>query len=478
MAFNVRFYKFEKKTNSTAVPADTVERVTYPCVALDAMSLAAPVIKVLLPMETAVHDFNYMYVASFNRFYWITDWEYRDRCWYVHGSIDALGTFRYQIGELSAYILRSAYEYDGTIQDNLYPVKAQWSGNIVDYASPWVQNPSPAVGLYSVGIIGSGKTQFYLVDNAELNNMLSYMLSDQYASDALTALGVTAYPEAKAILDPLQYISCITYLPISNTYFDLDDFIRHEIKIGYVTYHLVAKSISNALPMSFPVQMNVPRHPSAAARGAYMNNAPYSSYDVYYPPFGLIALDPAICANAATITATAYVDLHTGLSSLLITNNSGRVMSRTSGKVGYSMQLSQVIAPGYGIMSGIKDAGSLLSGLIGSIGGGTPAIAGAAVSGVASGIGNAITGNIPSANSIGSVGSVDAMQGPVQMQTMYAMPVDDDLSHRGRPLCQVRTIRTVPGYLLCADVDTHINGATSNEMDIIKNFMESGFFYE
>jgi len=472
MAFNVRFYKFEKKTNSTAVPADTVERVTYPCVALDAMSLAAPVIKVLLPMETAVHDYNYMYVGSFNRFYWITDWEYRDRCWYVHGSIDALGTFRYQIGELSAYVLRSAHEYDGTIQDNYYPVKAQWSGNIVDYASPWVQNP--AAGLYSIGIIGSGKTQFYLTDNASLNDMLSYMLSDQYASDALTALGVTAYPEAKAILDPLQYISCITYLPISNTYFDLDDFVRQEIKIGYVTYHLVAWSISNAQPMSFPVSMSVPRHPSAAARGAYMNNAPYSSYDVYFPPFGLITLDPALCANAASITATAYVDLHTGLSSLLITNNSGRVMSRTSGKVGYSMQLSQVIAQGYGIMSAAKDAAGILSGIEGGI----PGLISSGISSIANGIGNAITGSIPSANSIGSVGSVDAMQGPVQMQTMYAMPVDDDLAHRGRPLCQVRTIRTVPGYLLCADVDTHINGATSNEMDIIKNFMESGFFYE
>ena len=473
MAFNVRFYNFQKETNSTAVPeplAPETTRVTYQCEARDPLSLAAPVIKVLIPMAADI-NYNYMYVAAFNRYYWITDWEYRDRCWWVSGSVDALATYRSQIGDMSAYVLRSAHEYDGTVQDNLYPVKAQWSGNIVDYASPWIQNP--AAGLYSIGIIGSGKTQFYLTDSAELNNMLSYMLSDQYASDALTALGVTAYPEAKAILDPLQYISCITYLPISNTYFDLDDFIRHEIKIGYVTYHLVAWSISNAQPMSFPVTMSVPRHPSAAARGAYMNNAPYSSYDVYFPPFGLIALDPALCANAATITATAYVDLHTGLSSLLITNNSGRVMSRTSGKVGYSMQLSQVIAQGYGIMSAAKDAAGILSGIEGGI----PGLISSGISSIANGIGNAISGNIPSANSIGSVGSVDAMQGTVQMQTMYAMPVEDDLTHRGRPLCAVRTISNVPGYLMCADVDVHILGATNTEMDMIKSYMESGFYY-
>lgn len=473
MAFNVNFYNFRKEVNSTAVPepvSGDTQKVTYQCEARDPLSLAAPVIKVLIPMSANI-NFNYMYVGAFNRYYWITDWEYRDRCWYVSGSVDALATYRNQIGDISAYVLRSAHEYDGTVQDNFYPVKAQWSGNIVDYPAPWAQ--TTAAGLYSIGIIGSGKTQFYLTTNAELNNLLSFVLSDQYASEALTALGVTAYPEAKAILDPLQYISCITYLPITNTHFDMDDFIRHEIKIGYVTYNIVAWSITNALPKEFAVTMNVPRHPSAAARGVYMNNAPYSSYDVYFPPFGLIALDPALCANAATITATAYVDLHTGLASLLITNNSGRVMSRTSGKVGYSMQLSQVISQGYGIMSAAKDAASILSGIEGGI----PGLIGSGISSIANGIGNAISGNIPSANSIGSVGSVDAMQGPVQMQTMYAMPVEDDLAHRGRPLCAVRTIRNVPGYLMCADVDIHILGATSTEMGMIKTYMESGFYY-
>lgn len=473
MAFNVRFYNFQKETNSTLQPeplAPETTRVTYSCEARDPLSLAAPVIKVLIPMDANI-DFNYMYVAAFNRYYWITDWEYRDRCWYVSGSVDALATYRNQIGDMSAYVLRSAHEYDGTIQDNYYPVKARWDGSIDNYNAPWAQ--STTTGLYSIGIIGSGKTQFYLTTNAQLNDLLSFVLSDQYASEALTALGVTAYPEAKAILDPLQYISCITYLPITNAHFDMDDFIRHEIKIGYVTYHIVAWSITNALPKEFAVTMNMPRHPSAAARGAYMNNAPYSSYDLYFPPFGLIALDPALCANAASITATAYVDLHTGNASLLIKNNSGRVMSRTSGKVGYSMQLSQVIQPGYGIMSAAKDAAGILSGIQGGI----PGLIGSGISSIANGIGNAITGNIPSANSIGSVGSVDAMQGPVQMQTMHAMPVEDDLTHRGRPLCAVRKISTVPGYLLCADVDVHIAGATSFEMDMIKSAMESGFYY-
>ena len=54
MAFNVNLYTFSKETNSTAVPpANTA--TTYPCVAIDPMSLAAPVVKILLPVTAQIH---------------------------------------------------------------------------------------------------------------------------------------------------------------------------------------------------------------------------------------------------------------------------------------------------------------------------------------------------------------------------------------------------------------------------------------
>ena len=73
MAFNVNFYNFQKETNSTAVPepvSGDTQKVVYPCVAIDPLSLAAPVIKVLIPMDADI-NFNYMFVGSFNRYYWM-----------------------------------------------------------------------------------------------------------------------------------------------------------------------------------------------------------------------------------------------------------------------------------------------------------------------------------------------------------------------------------------------------------------------
>lgn len=467
MAFNVRFYNFQKETNSTLQPeplAPETTRVTYSCEARDPLSLAAPVIKVLIPMDADI-DFNYMYVAAFNRYYWITDWEYRDRCWYVSGSVDALATYRNQIGDISAYILRSAHEYDGTIQDNFYPVKAQWNADLTAIGTPW-QYGDRNSGCYSVGIISSGGvTNFWLMSRATLEEMMAYILSDDYAAEVLTTLGITAYPEAKAIIDPLQYIASVTWLPVA-----LGDTLLTSIKIGYVVKPLNVSYANPSVPGSFTLSFEKPLHPLTSARGAYMNVSPYTRLSIFIPPFGIIDIDTSAAQTAAIIRAVIKVDMCLGNGVLELWAGSDIMLSRVCARVGVPVQLSQVIAPGYGLLSAAGAAAGIAGDIIsGNFGG--------AASGLASGIGNAITGQIPSANTIGSVGSIDTLTGTPQLQALFGIPATDDLAHRGRPLCAVRTIRNVPGYLLCADVDIHIAGATSAEMDMIKAYMESGFYY-
>ena len=68
------------------------------------------------------------------------------------------------------------------------------------------------------------------------------------------------------------------------------------------------------------------------------------------------------------------------------------------------------------------------------------------------------------------------MIGDIKLQAIFAEIVDDDLVCRGRPLCEIRQISTIPGFIQCADVEVHLN-CTSGEMVEIKNYMESGFFY-
>ena len=300
------------------------------------------------------------------------------------------------------------------------------------------------------------------MSRAELANLLNYMLSNSFAEDMIGALALAAYEEAKAICDPLQYISSVTWLPIS-----LPTTLLTNLHVGYSVIPVTCAAANPSNPQTLTMTFTRPSHPQVS-RGAYMNGSPFSSYSLFIPPFGRIDLDGSIIQSASTLTANIYLDKCQGNGTLEIMAGT-TVISRVHGKIGMPVQLSQVIAPGYGVLSAstaaLSAAGSAFS-----------LDFGGAASAAMSGIQDAIKGQIPSVNSVGAVGSCDALLGTPALQMTCAEVVDDDIVSRGRPLCQVATINTLPGYLLCADVEINI-GCTEAEHMQIKSYMESGFYY-
>ena len=81
------------------------------------------------------------------------------------------------------------------------------------------------------------------------------------------------------------------------------------------------------------------------------------------------------------------------------------------------------------------------------------------------------------AQTIGSTGSFVANRGEFRLDHQFFRPVDDDNTHNGRPLCEVRQISSLSGYMLVQDGDVEING-TSAEDAAVRNYLETGFYYE
>ena len=459
--FTVKLWSFSKPVNSTAIPSAAASE--YNCAANDRLSVVAPVIKLAVPITTDMSVYNYARIDNFHRYYWITDWTFDQGLWYASMNADVLASYKTEIGGLSPYILRSSHTYDGTIMDNFYPAKTVYSETTVTAATPW-EYGGVTDGCYSVGIISEGGvTTFWLMSKATLDSLMQYLLSEDYANDVLTELLIDAYPEAKAIVEPLQYIASITWLPITLPVTALTN-----VKIGYAEKVLDVNTVYPALPAEYTFTFNRPAHPQAAARGVYMNASPYTRYSIFFPPFGKVDIDPALVLAQTAITVKIYLDKCQGNGTMEI-KAGDYVLSRTNAKIGMPVQISQVIAPGYGIVTAAGTAagiaGDILSGNFG-----------AAASRFANGIGDAIKSQIPSVNSVGSVGSCDALIGMPALQASFASTVNDDLSSRGRPLCQVKQISTIPGYIMCADVEINI-GCTEAEHVSIKAFMEGGFFY-
>lgn len=459
--FNVTFYTTSKPVNSTAIPAAT--GATYECRANEPLSIVAPVIKIAVPMSTDMSVYNYAYIPNFRRYYWINDWTYQGGLWYAQTAVDALASYRQAIGALSPYVLRSAYAYNGEIQDTLYPAKSVYSETRVTAVSPW-EYGTVVSGCYSVGIVSAGGvTDFWIMSRQTLSRMMNYLLSEEYAEEVLSELSLLAYPEAKAIIEPLQYISSITWLPVP-----LPSTTLTSVKIGYGVFAMDVAYANPSAPSEYTLSFTRPTHPQAAARGVYMNAAPYTRYSLYIPPFGRVELDGSAILSNASITAKIFLDRCQGNGTLEVRSGT-YVISRVCARIGMPVQLSQVVTPGYGVLSAAGAvagvAGSLLSGNIPG-----------AISGAVSGIGDAIRSQIPSVNTVGSVGSCDSLAGDPALQAVFALTVNDDQTTRGRPLCEVRRIDTIPGYIMCADVEINI-GCTAAEHGQIKNYMESGFYY-
>ena len=101
---------------------------------------------------------------------------------------------------------------------------------------------------------------------------------------------------------------------------------------------------------------------------------------------------------------------------------------------------------------------------------------GGAISAGASGIGNGIQALVPRSSHVSANGSYSHYHWYPALYVEFYSPVDEDLEHAGRPLCQNRQISTIPGYIMVKDGEVDIQGFTG-EAEAVRAYLESGFFY-
>ena len=109
--------------------------------------------------------------------------------------------------------------------------------------------------------------------------------------------------------------------------------------------------------------------------------------------------------------------------------------------------------------------------------GGIAGAVGGAIAGGASGIYNTIQSAMPQVETSGSNGSFLGPGTLTQLVEQYYKIVDEDIGHKGRPLCEIRQINTLSGFIMCAEGDLDIN-CFDNERKMISEYLTTGFFWE
>ena len=148
-------------------------------------------------------------------------------------------------------------------------------------------------------------------------------------------------------------------------------------------------------------------------------------------------------------------------------------MHRLEAQVGVPVQLSQVSRDYVGAVSSIlSGAASVTAGALA----GPAGIAGGIGAGVGA-IGDAVKAMTPRAQTMGSGGSYAQLLTDWRLDAQFFNVVDEDNTHNGRPLCEMRTPASLGGYMIIRDGDVAIPG-TSAEDSRVRDYLQTGFYYE
>ena len=332
----------------------------------------------------------------------------------------------------------------------------------------------------------------------------------------------------KAITDPMQYVISCTWMPYTVTDFLNQNLVTRtaQVNVGYdtVTVSTYAYQFIGAINISFTnlIDITMPVHPLSSSRGNYMNFEPFTRYYLSFYPFcNLLELD-GMRFTEGHCYLVYTVDLRTGKAVLNICSTySGStaadwkpaaVVRSIEAQVGVPIPLASIRTELPSTMTEYTQ--NLVAAGINSEFGGFGQVAEKTANSASNFIMKGIAklfksdelmdmvneaeattntwstsdlSNIASsamamkstAESVGSQGTMSLFNRmPLAMWAECYTPAPYDLVLHGRPLCKVKTLSTLSGYVLCDHPAVSVPNAYIVETDEINTFLSTGCFIE
>lgn len=500
----IKLYRFAKKVMSTDWPSDNplsqelVDTITGTFRA--PYDVLNPVVRIennaTLAFDTDPP--NYCEIGdnigeTIDRYYWIDKFIWiTDTIIDLYLSEDYLATWESAIKESTQYVLRSASAWNGKLQDALYPNESTQSiitETLTQTQIPWY-NPNGwdfDEGWFVIGINNKdedavGSVSYYALNSVAFQALRYHLFSDvTYTEMDFTQIEEPLY---KSLFNPMQYIVSCKWFPIRPDITDAANVTF--LHIGWFTAPAFAKHGSYAYRLakftrSGNFSLTLQKHPYAATRGEYLNTAPWYRRTLYIPPFGSIELDTSKMALSTMYPSVHWwVDFISGEVRIRITSplNNDAVLGDNVAFLGMDVG---VAVQSQDILGAVGGAVSATAGLVTTGAGVAMRDANTTAQGVSStvnGIIDAVSSFAPSVQSLAGYPSIISGDIPPVDQVTLTYPSSDDLANRGRPLCEVRTLNTLQGYVLCANAHLAISNMLGDERRAIESALNSGIYLE
>ena len=492
---NITLYQFSKRLNSTKRPNGTAKGVSGQL--RESCSMLAPEVGFTAFGQTeSPHAWNYAYIPDFGRFYFIDNWTWARGMWYASMTVDPLATWRTEIADSTEYIVRAASAVNPNIIDTTYPTLSY--ARLARQDLPAIYTDNVQGGTFIFGVQASGYNAFGSTTTIackadSFKKLMTKLLSDtDYLDIDPNEISGNL---AKALFNPIQYFSFAYWLPFGAAFPDAA--AVESVPVGWWTLDVGGKFWvldANNDSLKYRFNVTIPKHPSADSKHSYLKAAPYSTYKIYMPGFGVVDVDSSRLYNTSRLYASLAIDLYTGNAVLELSAREDytTAFQTLTGNVAVQIQIGQIAS------------------MVNSSGGIVQAVAGGVVAGAqsffqqAQDITRKIHDWINGANNVGLDQNATAIANGIQSGAQQATAesvskggqgsvveygykpyllgkfwdlVGESPEHRGYPVCDNRKIGSLSGFVMCSDSDFSAP-ATSMEISAIREHLNNGFYFE
>ena len=516
--FNVYFYNFTKKVNSTRTPVNGTGGLlweVHTCYLRSPSSIIAPVLEMSFDRNQyggdggtynenigeAVLKYNYAYIPRFNRYYFISNISWDNGMFILDLKCDVLATYKEQIGSYECLIMRCADGNNTMLYDENKYVDSNSIGATTYYGSKTICEKNQFIYILgvSMGSLAATGGMTYIAGNGA--DIARFIKSIMEPANWEKVDGTTLNEEELANLNPQASLKSVVVIPvksISGAITNVFSFNGYTFKtttgFSVVTNPIVASGTSSIIV------------PVTTAQDSYLNYPPFLEYTLYLPFIGAVELSPYDLAKVGTVDVSFEID---AINACITYNVQG------SGEGAPLLGIYTAACGGGGGIGSTMSMGALanstmrtadmqgLSGLV-SAGIGAAMILAVVASGgtalpallaLASGVGTMATGAASLANGVATSIQAGAARGanktialstggsrsitlgvPAIVATRKKLTGGDSKTC-GNPYCKKDVISNHTGYILVKNASLDIDG-TCDEMTAVNKYLSTGFYYE
>ena len=468
----VRFYNFSKKEKSTGIVSGSWDEIDV--LLKDSCNIEFPVFL----CDVNVAAYNYFYIPSWNRYYFISGALSVDNMWEVSGTEDYLASYKTEIGAISCNVLYASGSTKNIV-DTRIPVKADVLVGHSYSAIPDITINDTAMGAIILGITGKGSFGTYLLKNsADLPDLLDGI--DLYVTDLQTEIDgwKMFFYGGNAAQNIKGAIALPIVVPAQGTAEDLylgGYPCEHSDGTHIQGYRITNPIMKTTGAISIPWQST-----------DWKKTAQYSTVSIYFPLIGIISCPATELQAESSITYSYSINLTSGDISIEVrATASGKKIATASGNCAMNtpfgntgLNISKATSA---VASGIGTAAAAAAAIY--TGGLSTAGAIAIGSGIAATAGSTISAMGGDASGSGGLGG-GATQGLDKVVHCWVVQkqLTDTQDHfnpiMGKPFMGVAKPSDFSGFVQTDGFQFKSNRAYLSEIQKINELLDSGIYYE